>query len=839
MKEILREKIIDRFEHPVNNPRDCDQLSGVILERTGRSISSTTLRRFFGLLNSESSLSGFNLDTLAIFCGSSDYKNFIKEFGIVKSVYSPEMVLVLNEMDQLTRYTLNSISRKSLTRFSSTIPRKEINYNLDKFLKSEFTMIPLIAPGGYGKSIGLAHWIKQKTRSKSNKDVFLFCPAMVFHQLLTRGVQSSEILNLNLSDEANILKRFSAGESGSDQRLVFVIDGIDEISPSPGKIKQLIDFVTEASNLFHADGFLKIILSVREVSWQRYILPGFVKSDPDWLQYSKTENFEVGYSNIPNLSGSEVKKIIELFNRANNSNIIYECIDWEMRELLRTPLNLYFFNLLFSSEQDAKITSDELIREFANMQIFKTSLAEEKSDIIWKIIELSLKKGNDFSVKKNDIKEAYPVHLKKESNYFDAYQELLSMGILMEEKIENKYGLPITKIRFGHINFYYFLTALYLINGYEVINNELLSFVASAKKSLEWSSSVLSYIYQIAYKSEDYEAIKDFCDLPDELISTLSVKLAVGSSFRKPNGIRNRIIRKYAAHPSGQEYYFENFVDTNYLFNNFELRIGEYLKYKKNPEAILFGHSILFLGRFLSLDQSGCKKELDIISSIKPDSNIYPWPIGRLVSAKILYSYFVEGVPKVDIDGFIREYRDIAYSYESYLENGVIEFEMYIMIALMLTGEYSSLITLIENAFECYQVDDPKHSGFSYMHQHQNQIPKLFLEFAQFKTGLILKNGFHLRWEKALDNYASTFDDFQYLILLNYFLFDYYSSTGMQSKAVTYFQAATDLASHAEYRFYNVYLHMKCPDCSFQKTQEAQELLKLSGFSPVFFEKSS
>ena len=70
------DRIIERFESSVDNARDCDLLARTIQEQVCRRISSTTLRRFFGLLNSETSLSGFNLDTLSIYCGCRDYKDF-------------------------------------------------------------------------------------------------------------------------------------------------------------------------------------------------------------------------------------------------------------------------------------------------------------------------------------------------------------------------------------------------------------------------------------------------------------------------------------------------------------------------------------------------------------------------------------------------------------------------------------------------------------------------------------------------------------------------------------------------------------------------------------------
>jgi hypothetical protein len=235
------------------------------------------------------------------------------------------------------------------------------------------------------------------------------------------------------------------------------------------------------------------------------------------------------------------------------------------------------------------------------------------------------------------------------------------------------------------------------------------------------------------------------------------------------------------------------------------------------------------------MDRAGCNQEYTLIRKIKPDHSIYPWPIGRMVSAMLLHTYFIEGKSIDDIDGLINQYRKIAYAYENYLANGVIEFEMYIMIALVLLEKYDSLIRLIDIAMESYRIHDPKHAGFSFMHQHQNGIPMHFLTYARYKSGEKMKKGFHLRWERALDNYASTFDDYQYLILLNYFVYDYYHSVGLTSKATQFYQAALDLATHAGYKFYSIFFQLKNTNGSFEKTIEARKILQLTGFNAGCF----
>ena len=833
MKNVLREKVVDRFEQAVNNPRDCDQLSREVYKRTGRNISSTTLRRFFGMLSSKTELSRYSLDTLAIFCGSANYKNFCGEFGIFNSLISFEFQEILDEIEQLTKFTLNSISRKSLTRFSGTIPRKNVNDNLDSFLTSEFIVFPLIAPGGYGKSISMAHWVKKHKSSENQQSVFLLCQASMLSQLLIQSNHASTKLNFNLDDSKNLLHQFSKNLSGKMKCLVLVIDGLDEPENDTRAIMQLASFIRKAAFMFHHSGFLKIILTVREVTWTKFLLPEFTTNHPDWIMYSKVNSLESGQSNLPVLANSEVKEIIALHNKSHKKAIIYDCIDWRLRELIRIPLNLFIFSSLISrSVPMSEMTPDLLLLEYINTIVFKSRFGEEKADIIWKIIEISLDNPDGYAVKKSLLKNTYPIHLRKESNYFSAYQDLLTIGLLTEIQVENKYGLPVTQIQFRHTNFYFYLTALYFIDKNQKIDSTLFGEIAGLQNGMEWTTNVLSYIFQLAFTHEEFEVLEEFCKLDESILSSLPIRHTVGTSFRQSNKIRLPLISRFAEHPMGQIHFFERFVDTNYIFNNYELRIREYLKNKTSTEARLFGHSILFLAEFLKMNIHGCRTQMSEIVNIEPDHHIYPWPIGRKVSTTLFFRYIVTDDPLSDLESTIDHYRSIAYQYENYLNNGLVEFEMSIMVALVLIEEYKILGKLVKHAHEKYNLEDPAHEGFTWIHQHQNQLTCIFLDYAQFKESGKLESTTVSKCETFLNNYVSFFDDFQYLILINFFLFEYYTFSQKDVLALRVFQNALDLAKHAKYIFFEAYLLNKAKEIDPEYKAMATKLIKESLFNP-------
>lgn len=72
----LREKIVENFGRQILSLRDCEELSEKLVQNFNAQISPQTLRRFFGLVKSESSFSIYTLNLLANFCGYQDYEAF-------------------------------------------------------------------------------------------------------------------------------------------------------------------------------------------------------------------------------------------------------------------------------------------------------------------------------------------------------------------------------------------------------------------------------------------------------------------------------------------------------------------------------------------------------------------------------------------------------------------------------------------------------------------------------------------------------------------------------------------------------------------------------------------
>lgn len=81
--QTLRDAIERKMGYGLNTPSDFKKAAATIVEKTGRSISSTTLMRIWGYVRdggADYHPSTYSLSTLAIFLGFLDFKDFAAHY---------------------------------------------------------------------------------------------------------------------------------------------------------------------------------------------------------------------------------------------------------------------------------------------------------------------------------------------------------------------------------------------------------------------------------------------------------------------------------------------------------------------------------------------------------------------------------------------------------------------------------------------------------------------------------------------------------------------------------------------------------------------------------------
>lgn len=78
---LLKEETVRIFGKSLDSPTDYDALAAEILEKTGKSISSTTLKRVFGYIKSGNAPTGATLGLLARYCGYAGLADWCAKHG--------------------------------------------------------------------------------------------------------------------------------------------------------------------------------------------------------------------------------------------------------------------------------------------------------------------------------------------------------------------------------------------------------------------------------------------------------------------------------------------------------------------------------------------------------------------------------------------------------------------------------------------------------------------------------------------------------------------------------------------------------------------------------------
>ncbi|MET4073598.1 hypothetical protein [Hymenobacter sp. UYCo722] len=107
----------------------------------------------------------------------------------------------------------------------------------------------------------------------------------------------------------------------------------------------------------------------------------------------------------------------------------------------------------------------------------------------------------------------------------------------------------------------------------------------------------------------------------------------------QPGGAAAPLALRLAAHPAGQEFFVESFVDLAHLNGAYGQVLREYLCHKLTPEAQLFGHGTLFLGEFLAEDAAAWRMRLPQLLALPVPPAAHAFPRGRRAFAEIVAAW--------------------------------------------------------------------------------------------------------------------------------------------------------------------------------------------------------
>jgi len=815
MIERLKNSVEKKIGKKISCQKDCKLLSNNILEAIGEYISPATLRRVFGLLLTNSNPSRVTHDILSRFIGYDNWDHFTelnREQSGIQNHLIGTWERALEKSKKISAGTVDNIKRKSGINFNKTVHRQFAEERMGFLLKSDYSATALIGPGGYGKSTLLANWfIKYSAKKNTDPDIILFLPALSLSTFANAEVYFEDwlIRQLGLSPDNNFLNNIQNSNLTPPGKFILIIDALDESNLQGSKIEMLYSSIANFSNKFSSCNWLKIIISTRLYAWNKF--RPFIVNNANWF-YTDPSVFSAEGANMPLLTSDESQKILDnTVNTKFSSRTLLQEFSMELKETLSYPYFLQLFIAVYHPENEYMLNDQiEIFREFLNKQVYKAQYSEEKLDILNKIIELSDFGLNPDDVKKNTIKEFYPIHLKLAGNYFAAYEELISFGIIVEEDIENRYGGHSKIIKVANRNLYSTLLAQNYLEKEEEVSITLFQKIEKKYANHELLPHLINRLYQFVYKDRILSPLKKFFDLNHHTLDAVLQYPIIATTLRKDDYLRKILLPIYSKNPQARKYLFEDFPDTNNLCGSFSISLNHYASHCTNPEEVIYANIYNVYAGFLALDAGRVERYYKQIENIVPSINHNPSVIGQLFACRCMYKILLKKEdPKSTIDQatvYLKKIKSLkGYKYDS--------FESYFFNALILTGQFDPLAQVIKK-------DKTGEAKLSTPIANEIQIYRLFSKLIsgnKIDLSDIIEIDLILSQLNPMNSYAPQ-------ILGQLLKASHYLNSNEITKAYECFRNSTELSNLAGYKIAEVKLMKNLSNVLLQLGEKAKSI---------------
>ncbi|GGH79046.1 hypothetical protein HNQ91_005193 [Filimonas zeae] len=507
----LVNKVLARFGKKSISPAECKTLSNDILAQTGKTVSETTLKRLLGFARRSFDFSIYTLDTLAEYLGFPNWEVFYKTNIPSVAAVAPEddsnrWEHLKNTSSKYSKYTLQAIKNASGIPFAETLPREELTSFIKKFLLTSQSIAPIVAPAGFGKSIGLAQtalklWLGNNPAFPND-----ICCFINIQQAQTVALQKHPIsewfskdLNL-LHEEISALEEIKRKED----KLIIIIEGFDERTFSADKLKSIYANIIEFINYNSASSWIKVILAMRPSTWSKlvhaYFSPSFFHSRVFIDNSYPYEN--VIHHTLP-LSPGEIRKILESHQAARQ---VTDSFSGNLLELLSYPRYLDIMLTMMPDKSMRPKTEEALIYRIIDTNTRHNfqfdSHAAVKSKIIDKIVSAT--------VDGNKEQTANDWMLIKDALSSSAYSQLIDDFFIAEES-QYSNALPQPRNISFHNKYveHYFISWSLMKKNNLTISTELIDKVYTNPHLQDIKQSIIKWYLLHGFFMNNIQALED------------------------------------------------------------------------------------------------------------------------------------------------------------------------------------------------------------------------------------------------------------------------------------------------------------------------------------------
>lgn len=693
--EDLKKLVEKEIGFKVKYAKNCDILSELIFERAGKKLSSSTLKRFWGIIKRKFNPSQYTLDTLSKLVGFSDWNNFIENknkrnaFEIIKKTKQ--------KFRNISKANINFLRTQSPRFFYEIAKRQFASQKLEKFLTSDKKAIPFLAYDGFGKTeilIKLAEEYFLKPEAKYKDDLCLFITFSTVNITEKQNFDISYLLKkvfkLNDNEELdNYIKKIL-----SKKRLVIFLDKICKIYKNDKVFPRII---TEFYNIFigkYAKYNIKLILSCKVDQW--YILQReFEQSTKIKALWFDNKFNEKTKPNIPPLSRIEVIRILK--SEIPEFNLSHISANNKLLEILAVP---YFTKIyIYACKQSNSIMDEiDLLNFYIKKEVLIGLYTQERLEITDKIIEKT-----NFGLTKARIGED---EIKLNTRQQAALKQLVKINFISESIQVTDYFKVIKELSFSNLFIFKYLIINSWLRKYDLTPETIEKILKFYGNNNKIKISLLIWLIKIAAKKENLEVFKNIYETinkhfikgdPRKAESRKVKKLidTVGVELRKSKALRDQLLPVFVKEIISRDFYFRTFIDVDYLNKYYYNCLEYFITSNISKNDLFYTNILLFLKEFLNLSLNESCKPLSVLNKIQKESNDKIYTI-NYQSCKHIYSNYTNN--KLPIESLMRNM--VAFNKTEKFDNKTVQNISFFLLfeALEVTENYELILeSLNEN----------------------------------------------------------------------------------------------------------------------------------------------
>lgn len=459
--KLLREHVLVKSGIKVISPGDCKEIAGRIEKLSGKVISETTLKRFFGFASQKYSFSKYSLNALCEYAGYEGWDHFYQ--AVSTNGNGEKLVLhtlwkeFREKAMQTTLITHKILKNLSGIPFPHTISRLPLEADFKSFMESDFQFFCLTGAPDIGKTLQVTHLVEKFFLTKNapyQSSIIWFLRRESQKDLLSHDIDLDKLMDdqFNMHNGFNFLEYFRRRPDQVEGKLVLVMDGLDDYFYERAQLDDAFEKVIHLLGYVNKEKWLKIVLSLRTSTWH-ILQQKFEQTEQlkrSWFPgISYQENLK---SNMPVLNKREIMTILHSFHKETGT-MLYPC--QALFSLFTNPYYLSLYYHILKTDINNKNFGDALfcvlINSFIEHKLHSARDYVEKDHLLRKLVNVSGYGESSVAVEKNKL-------LQGNEGYIEAYYNLINEGILVETYDRRNFDHHIY-VRFLHEPLYtYFLS---------------------------------------------------------------------------------------------------------------------------------------------------------------------------------------------------------------------------------------------------------------------------------------------------------------------------------------------------------------------------------------------